>query len=498
MRRDQRLSAPHEIWRVLTEKSVRIRPVILSGGVGTRLWPASRASYPKQLLSIAEPATMMQATMARVQSPDFALPIIVANEGHKDLVKSQVDQMGLKAEAIILEPQGRNTAAAIALVAHLMSSSGSDDYLLVMPSDHVIADVSAFHRAIDAARDAAGDGALVTFGITPTSPATGYGYIEAGPTVGASLAVRTVRRFVEKPDLASAEAYLASGDFYWNAGIFLFKASAIRDELQKLAPDIFEKCADAMSNRTTDDIFVRPEASAFLACENISIDYAVMEKTDRARVVPLDMGWSDVGSWDALWGISAKDSADNVSQGDILAIDTHGSLLRSDCDAQITTVGVSNMIVVATRDAVLVAPRERAEDVKLIVDALKKTDSLTHQMHAKVQKPWGSYETMDRGHGFQVKRIIVTPGHQLSLQFHHRRSEHWVVVDGSAEVTIGESVSTLNANESAHIPVGVVHRLANRGTKDLHLIEVQCGDYLGEDDIVRLEDTYGRAGTVGR
>ena len=441
---------------------------------------------------------MLQATLARVHSPKFALPVIVATEGHRDLVKAQIEQCGLKAETIILEPEGRNTAAAIALVAHWMSASGSDDYLLVLPSDHVIADLPAFHHAIDAAVDAARDGALVTFGITPTSPETGYGYIEAGPEPESSPAARTVRRFVEKPDLATARAYLASGNFYWNSGIFLFKASAIRDELQKHAPDVFAKCADAMNNRTVDDGFVRPEPSAFLSCPNISIDYAVMEKTDCARVVPVGMGWSDVGSWDAFWTISDKDAADNLLLGDIVAIDTHGSLLRSECETQIATVGLSNMIVVATRDAVLVAPRERAEDVKLIVDSLKKNDSPTHQTHARVQKPWGSYETMDRGDGFQVKRIIVKPGHQLSLQYHHRRSEHWVVVGGSAEVTIGEDVSTLNANESAYIPIGVVHRLANRATEDLHLIEVQCGDYLGEDDIVRLEDTYGRAGTVGR
>ena len=478
----------------MTEKSVGIRPIILSGGVGARLWPVSRAACPKQLLPIAETATMLQATLARVNSPDFALPIIVASEAHKHLVKAQLDQIGLEAEAIILEPEGRNTAAAIALVAQMVAPS--DDYLLVMPSDHVIADVAAFHQAIGAALEAARDGALVTFGITPTSPETGYGYIEAGPARTPALPGRSVQRFVEKPDRATAQSYLESGNFYWNSGIFLFKASAIRDELQKHARDVFAKCADAMEHRTVDEIFVRPEPGAFLSCPNISIDYAVMEKTDRACVVPLDMGWSDVGSWNAYWDILTKDDADNLLHGDIIAIDTHGSLLRSECDIQIATVGLSNMIVVVTRDAVLVAPRERAEDVKLVVDALKKNDSPTHLAHARVQKPWGSYETTDRGPGFQVKRIIVKPGHKLSLQYHHRRAEHWVVVAGSAEVTVGDSVSTLNENESVHIPIGVVHRLANQGTRDLHLIEVQCGDYLGEDDIVRLDDTYGRTGTT--
>ena len=478
----------------MTEKSVGIRPIILSGGVGARLWPVSRTSCPKQLLPIAEAATMLQATLARLNSPGFALPIIVASEAHNHLIKAQLDQCGMEAEAIILEPEGRNTAAAIALVAHMLGSS--DDYLLVVPSDHVIADVAAFHQAIGTALEAARDGALVTFGITPTSPETGYGYIEAGPALTPASPARSVRRFVEKPDLATAKSYLESGNFYWNSGIFLFQASAIRDELQKHAPDVFEKCAAAMEHLTIDDIFVRPEPGAFLSSPNISIDYAVMEKTDRACVVPLDMGWSDVGSWDAYWNISSKDDADNLLQGDIIAIDTHGSLLRSECDVQIATVGLSNMIVVATRDAVLVAPRERAEDVKRVVDELKKNGSSTHLAHAKVQKPWGSYETMDRGPCFQVKRIIVKPGHKLSLQYHHRRAEHWVVVEGSAEVTVGHTVSTLNENESVHIPIGVVHRLANRGTKDLHLIEVQCGDYLGEDDIVRLDDTYGRAGTT--
>jgi len=436
---------------------------------------------------------MLQATLARVRSSHFAPPILIANENHRHLVKAQLEQAGVTPEAILLEPEGRNTAAAIALVAQWALSRGTDEYLLVMPSDHVIADVAPFDRAVDAALSAADEGHLVTFGIAPTRPETGYGYIEAGSKLGASPAARAVRRFVEKPDLESARAYAVSPDFYWNSGMFLFKASAINGELQKYAPDILQRCVAAIENLTIDDVFVRPEPKAFLSCDNISIDYAVMERTDRACVVPVDMGWSDVGSWQTLWGISAKDGDGNVAQGNVVAVDTHGSLLRSECDIQIAALGLSDMVIVATRDAILVAPRERSQDVKLIVDRLEEENSPTRQAHAKVYRPWGSYETVDRGDNFQVKRLVVKPGGQLSLQFHHRRSEHWVVVSGTAEVTIGNDVSLLNENESAYVPIGVVHRLANPGTKDVHLIEVQSGAYLGEDDIVRLEDHYGRA-----
>jgi mannose-1-phosphate guanylyltransferase/mannose-6-phosphate isomerase len=474
-----------------------VRPVILCGGAGSRLWPLSRSMHPKQLLPIAGTRTMLQATVARAASDQFGAPLIVTGEDHRFMVKDQLETGGIAPAAIILEPEGRNTAAAIAVAAQQVIASGADDMLLVMPSDHVINDVAAFHAAVAAALPAVRRGALATFGIHARSPETGYGYIQAGDAHSDAPGVLTVARFVEKPDMATAERYVASGDYFWNGGIFLFKASTLLEELGTHAPAVAEACADAIARGSSDGVFFRPEPHAFRSSPNISIDYAVMEKTHRACVVPVNMGWSDVGSWDALWEIAPKDEDRNAISGDVVAIDTKGSLLRSETSQMIATVGVEDLTVVATRDAVLVMPRDRAQDVKLVVDALKASNRDSHRLHPQVHRPWGSYETMDRGDRFQTKRIIVKPGEKLSLQMHHHRAEHWIVVSGTARVTVDDKVTLLQENQSTYIPAGSTHRLENPGKIPLHLIEVQCGSYLGEDDIVRFEDSYGRSGTAG-
>lgn len=474
-----------------------ILPVILSGGSGTRLWPMSRSLYPKQLLPIAERVSMLQATAARTPaSTGFAAPLVVAGEEHRFLVADQLAASRQEPAAIVLEPEGRNTAPAIALAAHWAARQDPDTPMLVMPSDHVISDVPAFHRALAAALPAARAGRLVTFGIQPRYAETGYGYIEIGQALD-TAGVHAVARFVEKPDARTAQAYVEGGKHAWNGGIFLFTARSYLAALEAHAPEIASACAVAMAEAQTDGCFVRPNRTAFLGSPNVSIDYAVMERTDAAAVVPVEMGWSDVGSWDALWAISAKDQDGNVLQGDVLAIDTATSLLRVENGPAIATVGVKDLVVVSTRDAVLVMPRERAQDVKKIVDALKAQGSDRHHMHSVVHRPWGTYETTDHGERFQTKRIVVKPGEKLSLQMHHHRAEHWIVVSGTARVTIDDEVKLLQENQSTYIPAGSTHRLENPGKIPLHLIEVQCGPYLGEDDIVRFEDSYGRSGTIG-
>ena len=470
-----------------------ITPVILSGGAGTRLWPVSRSLHPKQLLPIVGDRSMLQATLARLGPADgFATPIVVGGEAHRFLIADQLLEIGVEPAAIILEPEGRNTAAAIALAAHRALANGDDAVLVVAPSDHVIADPQGFRRAIAAAVPAARAGRLTTFGIAATAPETGYGYIEIGAPLDGLAGVHNVARFVEKPGIEAAQAFIASGGYAWNGGIFVIGARVYLEELERHAPAIAAACAAAMAAAATDGIFLRPQRDAFLAAPSISIDYAVMEHTDRAAVVPVEMGWSDVGSWGALWDIAVRDAAGNALSGDVVAIDTTNCLVRVEGGPPVAMLGVEGLVVVSTRDSVLIVPRERAQEVKRVVDEIKVRGNGRDQQHVVVHRPWGTYETTDAGDRFQTKRIVVKPGGQLSLQMHHHRSEHWVVVSGVARVTIDGVERLMAENESAYIPVGAQHRLENPGNVPLHLIEVQCGPYLGEDDIVRFEDKYAR------
>lgn len=472
---------------------VIIRPVIMSGGAGTRLWPLSRQTFPKQLLPIVAEESMLQATAARVLGPAFALPIIVAGEEHRFFVKRQLEDAGLGVAAILLEPFGRNTAAAAALAAQWTLAKGEDEILLLMPSDHVVNDVGAFHAAIQRGLIAAQEGHIVTFGVRPDEPNTQYGYIEFADLEDKIGGVHRITRFVEKPDEQRAREYFESGRFAWNSGIFLFKASAFLEEMSRQLPESFEAIGRAMNAPEKDGLFIRPDPDSFAAAQNISIDHGIMEKTDRGVVLPVDMGWSDVGSWQALWKISPSDDQNNVLQGDVLALDSRNSLIRSHDGGLVTAIGLDGMAVVAVRDAIFVAPLERAADVKLLVDQLQSQGRDCVATPAKVARPWGSYESIDQGPRFQIKRIIVGAGERLSLQKHYHRSEHWIVVQGTAEVTVGDAVTVLQENQSTYIPAGTTHRLANPGKVPLELIEVQCGPYLGEDDIVRFDDQYGRA-----
>ena len=472
-----------------------IVPVVLSGGAGTRLWPVSRSMHPKQLLPIVADDSMLQVTVARF-ADGFTPPIIVGGEDHRFLISDQLGEAGVSAMTIILEPEGRNTAAAIALAAHVALGFDPDAVLVVAPSDHVITDAAAFRAAIDAALPAARAGRLVTFGIRPRGPETGYGYIEIGAPLPALAGVNAVARFVEKPDAVRAQGFVAGGRHAWNGGIFVFTANAYLAAVAEHAPAIAAACTAAMAGATTDAAFTRPARAAFLTCPNISIDYAVMEKTDRAAVVPVEMGWSDVGSWSALWDIAPHDADGNFLDGDVVAVASHNNLVRVDRGPAVSLVSVDNMIVVSTRDSVLVVPRDKAQDVKLVVDELKRRDSSRHSMQPVVHRPWGTYETTDSGDRFQTKRIVVKPGEKLSLQMHYHRSEHWIVVSGTAIVTIDDKVQIVSENQSVYIAAGATHRLENPGKVPLHLIEVQCGSYLGEDDIVRFEDKYSRVAAV--
>ncbi|MFQ5347008.1 MAG: mannose-1-phosphate guanylyltransferase/mannose-6-phosphate isomerase [Rhodothalassiaceae bacterium] len=469
-----------------------IIPVILSGGSGTRLWPVSRHLFPKQLLPLLGERSLLQETAARLSAAHlFAAPILVANEEHRFIIAEQLRQIGVNPAAMLLEPEPRNTAPAIALAALRIAEEDGARLMLVLPSDHVIRDVAAFHAAVEVGAGAAAAGRLVTFGIVPDRPETGYGYIERGRELGETPGVFEVAAFVEKPDAKRAEAFLADGRHAWNSGMFLFSADAYLAELARHAPAMLEACRAAMEGRSPDLGFERPDAAAFSASAADSIDYAVMEKTDRAALVPVDMGWSDVGSWRALWDLAEKDAHGNATFGDVLAEDCTGSLLQAHGPA-IAAIGLEDMIVVTTKDAVLVAPKSRAQDVKRLVARLADEGRTEHLSHPLVYRPWGSYETTDAGPRFQTKRIIVKPGAKLSLQKHNHRAEHWVVVQGTARVTCDDKVMLLTENQSTYIPLGAVHRLENPGKIPLHLIEVQSGAYLGEDDIERLEDTYGR------
>ncbi|MCX7171714.1 MAG: mannose-1-phosphate guanylyltransferase/mannose-6-phosphate isomerase [Proteobacteria bacterium] len=482
---------------------MKLQPVILCGGSGTRLWPLSREQYPKQLLTLSGEHSMLQDTALRLsgklgwEQVEALAPLVVGNEEYRFITAEQLRQVDIRPQALILEPCGRNTAPALTLAALCALAAGHDPVLVVMPADHVIKDMQVFRAATRLGADCAERGQLVTFGIVPSEANTGYGYIRAGE--GLVEGVRQLLSFVEKPDLATAERYLASGNYFWNSGIFMLKASLWMQQIRRFRPDIAQACETAMAGSEPDHDFVRVQREAFAACPSDSIDYAVMERLaaepqadSPAVVIPLAAGWSDVGAWSALWDIGAKDAAGNVMQGDILAVDTHDSLLISQ-SRLIACVGLRDAVVVETPDAVLVAHRDRIQQVKDIVVRLRAEKRPEADAHRKVHRPWGWYDNIDNGERFQVKRIVVNPGASLSAQMHHHRAEHWVVVTGTARVTRGEEVFILSENQSTYIPLGTLHRLENPGKVQLEIIEVQSGSYLGEDDIVRFEDKYGRA-----
>jgi mannose-1-phosphate guanylyltransferase/mannose-6-phosphate isomerase len=473
------------------ERDDIITPVLLSGGSGTRLWPVSRALHPKQLQALGGEHTMLQETALRLSGPDFAAPMVVCNDEHRFTIAAQLQSVGLTPQSIVLEPKGRNTAPAAAVAALTLREKSPDALMLLAASDHVIDDVAAFHAAVRIAAKAARDGYLVSIGVMPTKPETGYGYIDRGDELKAAPGAYTVRRFVEKPDRATAERFVASGTYLWNASIFLFRASAYLEELEKYAPDVLAQAAAALTQGRRDLDFLRLDRDAFAKCPSISIDYAVMERTKRAAVVPADIGWSDVGSWSVLWERGSKDANGNVATGDVIIEDGRGNLIRSD-SRLVAALGVENLVIVATNDAVLVAARERDQDVKRIVDNLTKAGRNEASQPARVYRPWGNFETLHLAPRSQVKIIEVNPGAALSLQYHHKRAEHWVVVAGEAWITRGEEAFALKENESTFIPIGMPHRLENKTDAPLRIIEVQVGSYLGEDDIVRLEDRYRR------
>lgn len=462
-----------------------IHPVVLSGGSGTRLWPLSREHYPKQLLKLLGQRTLLQDTVSRMDGmADVAPPILICNEEHRFLIAEQLRQLNKAAAAIILEPAGRNTAPALTLAALALSRDNADALMLVMPADHVIRNVADFQAAVQVGTVLGRDGRLVTFGITPTTPETGYGYIRCGPG-------HDVRGFVEKPDAATARNYLASGEYCWNSGMFLMRAATWLAELERVQPEILHACRLAYERGRQDGDFYRVDAPAFESCPSNSIDYAVMEKTDRAAVVALDAGWSDIGAWSSLWQAAERDGYGNVVQGDVIVHEASNNLLMAQ-HRLLAAVGVEGLIVVETPDAVLVVHRDRAQDVKQVVDRLKREGRSEYRVHRRAYRPWGYYEGIDVGERFQVKRLMVKPGASLSLQMHHHRAEHWVVVKGTARVTCGDQVFMLTENQSTYIPLGTKHRLENPGNIALEIIEVQSGAYLGEDDIVRFEDKYNR------
>ena len=470
-------------------------PVILSGGSGSRLWPLSRSLRPKQFLGVTDEATLFQLTLNRlkgiIQDGTPMSPIVVANDDHRFLVGEQCREMGVQPLSIVLEPVARNTAPAIAAAALAAKEHGQDPILLVLPSDHIFANVPAFHHAVRVGLRAADAGSLVTFGIVPTHPETGYGYVKAAKALNSDEAV-AVSRFVEKPDLATAQSYLKEGGYAWNSGMFMFKASVFLQELALANPSMLKACEQAWSKAKKDLEFVRLDKESFSASPSDSVDYAVMEKTKKAVVVPLDAGWSDVGAWSAVWQVLPQDAQGNATRGDVMLEGTNNSYVHAD-SRLVALIGMDDVVVVETTDAVLVAHKDRAQDVKKIVDRLKAQKRTEVDLHREVFRPWGSYDSVDSGERFQVKRITVKPGAKLPLQMHHHRAEHWVVVSGTAKVRLGDEFKLVTENESVYIPVGVTHSLENPGKVPLHLIEVQSGSYLGEDDIVRFEDLYGRA-----
>ena len=464
-----------------------IKAVIMAGGLGTRLWPLSRAAHPKQFLALHGNDTMLQATVKRLEGLDIQSSVTICNEDHRFLVAEQLREID-KLDSIILEPEGRNTAPAIALAA-LSLAEGEDPLLLVLAADHVIENHAAFTRTVMDAIPLAESGKLVTFGIVANEAHTGYGYIKKGESVGRGF---TVDAFVEKPSVEVAKEYLESGDYVWNSGMFLFKASHYLEKLKKYCPDIYEACRLSMEGMSRDNDFLRINELAFAACPSDSIDYAVMEKTDEAVVVPMNAGWSDLGSWSSLWEISKKDGDGNAINGDVILRDSHNSYIRTD-GKLVAAIGIHDLVIVSTEDVVVVAQKDSVQDVKAIAQQLKAESRSHWEHHREVYRPWGKFDSIDRGERYQAKRITVKPGAKLSVQMHKHRAEHWVVVSGTAKVTNGENTFMLYENESTYIPVGVIHSLENPGKTPLQIIEIQTGSYLGEDDIVRFEDVYGRA-----
>ena len=466
-----------------------MKPVVLAGGSGSRLWPKSRAALPKQFLALTSDQTMLQETLQRLDGSSAANPIVICNDAHRFLVAEQLRQMSGDHGGIILEPVGRNTAPAIALAALHAMQTDDDPVLLVLAADHLIKDSAGFQAAVSKANELAMDGNLVTFGIVPDQAHTGYGYIKGGEAIGVGM---KVDEFVEKPDLATAQQYVDSGNYFWNSGMFMFKASVYLAELKKHAPEMYSICEQAIATESKDLDFIRIDPEIFATCPDDSIDYAVMEKTALAAMVPLDAGWSDVGSWSSLWETADnKDENGNVIVGDAILEGVNNSYINAE-ERLIAVVGLDDVVVVETKDAVMVANKNKVQDIKNVVNKLKAEQRPEFQFHREVFRPWGSYDSIDNGKRFQVKRITVKPGEKLSVQMHHHRAEHWIVVSGTANVTIGEKTQLVTENESVYIPIGDVHALENPGKIPLELIEVQSGAYLGEDDIVRFSDRYGR------
>ena len=463
--------------------------IVMAGGAGTRLWPLSRASHPKQFIKFGTDKSLMQEAILRVRALSDGSPTIVCNKGARFMVAEQLQSIGVKDAAILLEPVRRNTAPAVGLAALHALDQGTDPELLVLAADRVIKDIPAFHRAIKDAQVHASAGKIVTFGVVPTRAETGYGYIKKGQDVKSG---HLVDAFVEKPILSDAKKFLESGNYLWNSGMFMFKASTYINELQELAPDIYKACRESIDNSIVDLDFIRMPEDVFSQSPSDSIDFAIMEKTNSAVVIPLASEWSDVGDWSSMYAVSEKDANQNVLVGDVLSIDSSDSYIRSD-DRLVAVVGVDNLVIVDTKDALLVAHKDRTQDVKKLVDELESHEYPHAKFHREVHRPWGKYDSVDSGERYQVKRITVNPGAKLSLQKHYHRAEHWIVVSGSAKVTKGESEILLSENQSTYIPVGEVHCLENPGKIPLELIEVQSGSYLGEDDIVRIDDVYGRA-----
>ncbi|SFH78001.1 mannose-1-phosphate guanylyltransferase [Pseudomonas guineae] len=469
-------------------------PVIMAGGSGSRLWPLSRQLNPKQFLTLVDAEhSLLQATIKRLEGLGASLPLLICNEQHRFLAAEQLRLLGMDNANILLEPVGRNTAPAIALAAIQACESTDDPILLVLAADHLIQDVEAFHASLQTALPLAANGKLVTFGIVPTHAETGYGYLEKGDAVGDGGF--RVNRFVEKPDLETANKYLESGNYFWNSGMFMFRASRYLQELEKFSPEILAACREALSKGEQDLHFTRIDNAAFSACPEDSIDYAVMEKTADAVMVPLDAGWSDIGSWSALWDVDVKNADGNVLKGDVICERTQGSYVHAE-HRLVATVGVNDLVIVETKDAVLVAHKDQVQNVKKIVEQLKNDKRHEYANHREVYRPWGVYDSIDQGERYQVKRITVKPGAKLSVQMHHHRAEHWIVVSGVAKVTNGDKTYLVTENQSTFIPIGQVHALENPGVIPLELIEVQSGSYLGEDDIVRFEDRYGRVEVI--